>query len=163
MKLIDILKKYSYNDQVSSEWMPDSNSFFNEQSGPFNQYFPPGTIEDRDDLNDMSENHQKDGKDFEEFKQFKRLKRRNRLKRLMKLRKNKKKKNVFQPAPFYSSMYGYTGFEGAMTSPLEYYSGTIADNPDAITNPYNNTYQGASLDTERIKIRGMIFKDYIKD
>jgi hypothetical protein len=86
------------------------------------------------------------------------------LKKKIKDKKQKKKK-VFQPHPFYESAYGYTGFEGAYTSPLEYYSGGISEEPGAITNnPYNNTYQAslASSRAERIKIRAMIFDDVIK-
>jgi hypothetical protein len=39
-------------------------------------------------------------------------------------------------------LYGYTGLEGSLEYPLEYYSGSISEEPGAITgNPYNNTYQ----------------------
>lgn len=169
------INKYSYNEaneNVWLDWYPDSsssiqqtNSFFQSDPYPFNQYFPPGMVTDRPMNLDRLENHQRDGKDFEEFKRFKRRKRLNRLRKLLKLKKMKSKKNVFTPAPFYSSEYGYTGFEGARTSPLEYYSGSIMDEPGAITNnPYNNTWQGnsyASSRIERIKIRSMIFNDYL--
>lgn len=165
MKRINyIIQKYSYNDEAPNAWMPDSNSFFQEDPYPFNQYYPPGEVLDREDYNDRMEDHQKDGKDFEEFKRFKRKDRIKKLKKLLKLKKMKKE-DVPQPHPFYSSMYGYTGFEGAMTSPLEYYSGSIMEEPGAITNnPYNDSYQGGSFSgassrIERIKIRAMIFRD----
>ena len=170
--------KYSYNDANQYD-SPDgasgeqsTNSFFQSDPYPYNQYTPPGMIEGGSDGGGdklrPSENRQRDGNEFEEFKRFRRKKRLNRLKRLTKLKKMKRKKNVFTPAPFYSSQYGYTGFEGAMTSPLEYYSGSISEEPGAITNnPYNNSYQGGSFSgassrNVRLKIRGMIFKDYIK-
>lgn len=75
-----------------------------------------------------------------------------------------KKKDVFEPHPFYESQYGYTGFEGAYTSPLEYYSGSISEEPGSINNnPYNNPYQSSSTASrvERIKIRTMIFNDIL--
>ena len=75
-----------------------------------------------------------------------------------------KKDHMFQPHPFYQSLYGYTGFEGAYTSPLEYYSGSIAEEPGAITNnPYNSPYQSSAIASriERIKIRAMIFNDML--
>ena len=171
MKSIEyIINKYSYNDANPNGWMPENNSFFQEDPYPFNQYYPPGEIVDRDDYNERQSNHQRDGKDFEEFNQFKRknrIKRLKRLRKLLKLKNMKKKKNVFQPHPFFSSPYGYTGFEGTTTSPLEYYSGSIMDEPGSITNnPYNDTYQGnsfanANSRSERIRLRGMIFKEYI--
>lgn len=81
-------------------------------------------------------------------------------------RRKKHKKNKQQALevhPFYQSLYGYTGFEGAYTSPLEYYSGSIADEPGAQTiNPYMNTYQYASDNSIKIKIRAMILKDFRK-
>lgn len=162
MKSIEyLINKYSYNDDPVAD-MPDSNTFYQEDPDPYNQYYPPGEIKDNEDYGDQMGNRQRDGNEFEEFKEFRKKRKLERIKKLLKLRK-KKKKNVFQPTPFYSSEYGYTGFEGAMTSPLEYYSGSIMDEPGAITNnPYNNTYQQASDRSERIKIRGMIFKDYIR-
>jgi hypothetical protein len=78
--------------------------------------------------------------------------------------RHNKKKDVFEPHPFYQSLYGYTGFEGAYTSPMEYYSGSIAEEPGAITNnPYNNPYQSSATASsiERIKIRAMIFNDML--
>lgn len=162
------MKKFSYNEANSNSWGTEGNSFFQEDPYPFNQYYPPGMIDYRDEHTDSMSNRQRDGKEFEEFDKFKRKKRLNKLRKLLKLKNMKRKKNVFQPTPFYSSMYGYTGFEGAMTSPLEYYSGGIMEEPGAITNnPYNNSYQGGSFSgassrSERMKIRGMIFKDYIR-
>jgi len=178
MKSIEyIINKYSYNDAGQYN-VPDgasgtqsTNSFFQSDPYPYNQYTPPGMIEGGadgggDKLN-PSANHQRDGKEFDEFSRKSRLRKLKRLLKLMKLKK-KDKQNVFTPTPFYSSQYGYTGFEGAYTSPLEYYSGGVMEEPGAITNnPYNNSYQGgsfsgASLRNERLKIRAMIFNDYMK-
>ena len=60
-----------------------------------------------------------------------------------------------QPHPYYESMYGYvnnTGIEGLYSTPAEYYSGSIADDVNPITNPYNGTY-GLASTIDRIKIR----------
>jgi len=182
------INKYSYNEANQYDW-PDgasaeqsTNSFFQEDPYPYNQYTPPGMIEPGSDgggglgsgsasggdkLNPFV-SRQRDGKEFDEFKKFRRKKRLDRLKMLMKLKKMKSKKDVFTPSPFYPSAYGYTGFEGAYDSPLEYYSGGIMDEPGAITNnPYNNSWQGnsyasANSRNARLKIRAMIFKDYIR-
>lgn len=172
-----LVKKHSYNEALEqgsegnpNGWMPENNPIFQEDPYPFNQYFPPGMALDKDDYHRVSTDYQRDGKDFD-FKELRknRLKRLRRIKRMQTLKGMKaKKKPVLQPTPFYSSMYGYTGFEGAMTSPLEYYSGGIMDEPGAITNnPYNDTYQGnsfslASIKNERIQIRAMILKDFIR-
>lgn len=159
------MKSNAYNEANSNAWVSESNSFFQEDPYPYNQYTPPGMVEDDADKLNPSANRQRDGSEFDEFRAFKRKKRLRRLKSLLNMKK--KKQDVFQPTPFYSSMYGYTGFEGAMTSPLEYYSGSISEEPGAITNnPYNNSYQGgsfsgASVKNERILIRAMIFNDYI--
>jgi hypothetical protein len=73
---------------------------------------------------------------------------------------------VYEPHPFYESLYGYTGFEGAYddgNSPLEWYSGSIADEPGSqVINPYNSTWQLASDDSVKIVIRSMILKDFCK-
>lgn len=176
MKTIQyIINKYSYNDADQYE-LPDgasaaqsTNSFFQSDPYPYNQYTPPGMIDGADGGGDKlnpSANRQRDGEEFDEFSRKNRLRKLKRLVRMMKLKK-KDKQNIFTPAPYYSSQYGYTGFEGAYTSPLEYYSGGVTEEPGAITNnPYNNSYQGGSFSgassrNERLKIRAMIFKDYI--
>lgn len=135
------MKKYSYFSG-------------NDQYYPFNEFIPTGMVQEYSRDLDRYENKERDGSEFKEFRRKKRLKRLKKIKELLDY-KNK----ALSPSPFYSSLYGYTGFEGAMTSPLEYYNGTITDSPDAITNPYNNSYQVAA--NERIKIRAMIFDDYL--
>src|SRR5258708_3791757 len=85
---------------------------------------------------DRYENHQRDGNEFEEFEEFSKNKRLDRIKKLRYMLKNKKK-DVFEPHPFYSSLYGTPAdLTGLYTSPLEYYDGTIIDGPDNLVNPY---------------------------
>lgn len=154
------LIKNSYNETNMDSAIPD-NLFHVQEAFPFNKYSPPGQTVEESEYGDKMEDHQKDGKDFEEFKVFERKKRRDKLKKLL---KKKKKDKPLEPAPFYSSMYGYTGFEGMYTSPLEYYGGGTSDD-GTTTNPFNNTFQSSSTAShsrlERLRIRGMIFNDFI--
>jgi hypothetical protein len=168
------MKKISYNEQLEqgsegnpNGWMPENNSFFNDIPEPYSQYYPPGVVIDKDKYQiDQSATHQRDGHEFDEFRKFKRKKRLKRLKRLQRLNEMRENPTI-QPSPFYQSLYGYTGFEGAMTSPLEYYSGSILEEPGAITNnEYNNSYQGGSFSGAsdrgvRLQIRAMMLKDRI--
>jgi hypothetical protein len=132
--------KYSYNDNINTQ-----------QEYVADEFFSPGVNTKEDTDTDKLENRERDGNEFREFR---------RNNRLRKLKKLKKKKLKIQPTS--STPYGYTGFEGAYTSPLEYYSGSITNDPGAITNnPYNDTYQTAHSRNERLKIRAMIFKDFI--
>jgi len=173
MKSIDYLvTKYSYYN---------GNPDYLEEFSPFHGYYQPGqaageALDKQQNYSDYFNDKQRDGKEFKEFEEFrkkrnKKLKRIKQLQKLKKLRKMKEeeipeqdKKDVFEPHPFYSSMYGYTGFEGAYTSPLEYYSGSIADEPGSQTiNPYNSTWQLASDNSVKIIIRSMILKDFCKN
>lgn len=142
------MKKISYN----------GNENYNEEYYPFNEFLPTGMVQEYSRDLDRYENQQRDGNEFEEYK------RKKRLEKLKKLKKLQKKKNVIlQPAPFYSTLYNTpSDFSGLNTSPLEYYDGTITDSPDAITNPYNNTYQSASDRQVRLKVRAMIFDDFLQ-
>jgi ABC-type Zn2+ transport system substrate-binding protein/surface adhesin len=84
------------------------------------------------------------------------------LKKIQERRKNKKEHthNIIQPHPFYTSEYGnLSGLEGLMSTPLADYSANIADSPDAVTNPYNDTYQAASERSIRIKLRAEVFRN----
>jgi tRNA nucleotidyltransferase/poly(A) polymerase len=166
-------EKYSYNEKLEqgwegnpNGWMPENNPIFQEDPYPFNQYYPPGEIVDKEHYYTDRSDKQPDDDELDDIKE-RRLKRLKRIKRMQKLKEMKgKNEPILEPTPFYSSLYGYTGFEGAMTSPLEYYSGGIMDEPGAITNnPYNDTYQGNSFSiaskNERILIRAMILRDVI--
>jgi hypothetical protein len=162
-----LVKKYSYYN---------GNPDYLEEFSPYHGYYQPGraapeALDKELNYSDYFSDTQRDGKDFKEFEEFKkkRNKKLKRIKLLQKLKKMKEedipaqdKKDVFEPHPFYSSMYGYTGFEGAYTSPLEYYDGSIADEPGSQTiNPYNSTWQLASDDVVKIIIRSMILEDFL--
>jgi hypothetical protein len=130
---------------------------------PFNDYYKPGSteLEDKQD-SELMENHQRDGEDFEEFKSFSK---KDRVKKLKELLKKKEKTNdivkepILEPTPFYNSMYGggMQGFEGLNATPLEFYSGSVIDEGQSVQNPWENTYQSASV-CERIKKRAVFFK-----
>jgi hypothetical protein len=80
------------------------------------------------------------------------------LKAIQKRRKDKKEHThkMFQPHPFYTTEYGnMPGIEGLMNTPLSDYTAHITDIPDAIMNPYNDSYQSASI---RIKLRADILR-----
>lgn len=146
------MKKLSYYN---------GNDNYGQEYYPFNQFIPSGMVQEYDRDLDRYENKQRDGKNFEEFNKFKKKRRLKLLKRLLKLKN--KKKDVLEQHPFYESLYGTPAdMTGLNTSPLEYYSGTIADSPDAATNPYANSYQTAHSRNERIKIRAMTFADIKK-
>ena len=121
----------------------------------------------------------------DEDKEIKNIKRRQR-KRLMILNKlksmkkedreqfleqlrNTKDNPTLSPTSWFDNLYGWTflGNEGLYSSPLEWYSGSIVDEPGAQTqNPFANTYQssavGSSSNSEKIQIRAMIFEDFRK-
>lgn len=139
MNIKYLIKKYSYpNGQ--HDYLYD------------NSYTTIGMNDELVENQDIFVNKDKSGIGYDEH--FKPNKKHNKCKRCGKM---------IQPHPFYSSLYGYTGFEGAMSSPLEYYSGSITDEPgDTTNNPYNTVYQLASGENERITIRSMILKDFIK-
>jgi hypothetical protein len=98
------------------------------------------------------------GGDFPEFEEMrqsreKRLKKLKRLKNIKEILRSKKN-TVLQPAPFYESMYGsQPDFTGVSSSPLEYYSGSIADGPDNAVNPWQNTYQSSATAASERKTR----------
>lgn len=78
------------------------------------------------------------------------------------IKKRKNKKDIFEPHPPYDSAYGRIGIDGLTTDLLDYYSGSISEEPGAITNNvYNTVYQSASARDIRLKIRAMIYEDYI--
>lgn len=146
------MRRNAYNDP------PEANNYFQQESFPFDEFHPPGDTQNREAGEERLEDHQRDGKEFKEFDQFKRKKRISKLRKLLKEMKNDGNNPPMQPTPFYSSVYGYSGFEGAMTDPLEYYSGSISEEPGAITNnPYNTIYQSAANNT--VYSREQQFKD----
>lgn len=164
-----LVKKYSYYN---------GNPDYLEEFSPWHGYYRPGFAEpealDKFNYSDYFSDKNRSGSSYDD--ELKRLKKK-RLKKLKKLKLLKKlkemgvdklpsKKDVYEPHPFYESMYGYTGFEGAYddaNSPLEWYSGSIADGPGAQTiNPYNSTWQLASDNSMKIIIRSMILKDFYK-
>ena len=126
------------------------NQNYHDEFYPYSNYFYPGqTIETQDGgyyrgLWPRFQDRQRDGKEFKEFSEFKK-KRKNRLKRLKMLRKirnlQSKPLTPALPATPLTGLYGEIGIEGLYTSPLEYYSGSIADGPNANTNPNYTTYQ----------------------
>lgn len=140
---------------------------FNDNVPISDDFYAPQKANDELEQNlDKYENKARDGSDLsaeddEEADGYEEDKDDEKIVKIKNRRKNKKKKQIIlEPHPFYQSQYGYTGFEGAYTSPLEYYSGGISEEPGAITNnPYNNTYQLANDRSARIKIRAMIFGD----
>jgi hypothetical protein len=105
----------------------------------------------RGQYQDTQSNYQRNGKLDHEFIDMKkrRQKRFDRIRRMHKKLKDMKKEDgniAFNPTPYYSSQYGYTGLEGTFEFPLAYYSGALTNEPGAITNnPYNTIYQAASL------------------
>jgi len=145
----------------------NGNENYGEEYYPFNEFIPTGMVQEYARDLDRYENHQRDGNEFEEFEEFSKNKRLDRIKKLRYMLKNKKK-DVFEPHPFYSSLYGTPAdLTGLYTSPLEYYDGTIIDGPDNLVNPYDNTYQGNSfasqdLRRERLKIRAAIFEKHLR-
>jgi tRNA nucleotidyltransferase/poly(A) polymerase len=161
--------KKAYNEPNANTQTPEVNPITHgDTNDPYNQYYPPGIIDDsfnQDNDGSLStldgiQNRQRDGKDFKEFGEFaiKRNKRLNRIKKLKELLKEEKQDNqngqdiVLEPHNDYSSMYGnIEGFEGVSTNSQGYYSGTIADSPDAVLNPYNTPYQSASFKNKLIK------------
>lgn len=79
------------------------------------------------------------------------------------IKKRKPKKDIFEAHAPYESAYGRISIDGLTTDLLDYYSGSISDEPGAITNNvYNTIYQSASSRDVRLKIRAMIYKDCIK-
>ena len=159
-KYLNLFEKYAQNVSPST-W----EAHFEDNIGNNKITNNIGIIGDSDLFNkiDNYENIARDGKELSNDEDDD--KNDEELKKIEKRRKKRKKKKqkVFEPHPFYSSLYGYTGFEGAYTSPLEYYSGSIADEPGSQTiNPYNSTYQIANDNSVKIIIRSMILKDYVK-
>jgi hypothetical protein len=144
-----------------------------QQEHPYSELngFMFGVDGDRTQDQDRRENHEPDGDDLKEFREFHK-KQKNRLNRLKKMRKMHKKLKemkkedgsmpTLRPTPFYTSLYGYTGLEGSFDYDLEYYSGSVINEPGAITNnPYNNTYQQASERNVRRILRESFFKSHI--
>lgn len=129
MTILDQCQKFAYFA---------GNSDWHDEFYPFNQFSAPSVVVDRDRDLDRLENHQRNGEDFEEFKRFMRKK--------MLRRMRQKRKKYLSPTPFWdASVYGYTGFEGARSYPLSYYSGWIGDDPGAMQNPWANyTYQSSA-------------------
>lgn len=142
---------FSGNEDYGTEYYPNGDNY------------KPGSTELEDkDMADLSENHQKDGEDFEEFKLFNRKNRIKKLKELLNKKEKTKdigKEPILEPAPFYNSMYGggIQGFEGLNATPMEFYSGSVIDEGQSVQNPWENTYQSASV-RERIKKRAVFFK-----
>jgi hypothetical protein len=167
-KLDQLLQKYCYNEPYESQFGFEGSPYFHigDEQYPYNQYMPFGQemMERPRDL-DRMENIGKDGEEFPEFSEFRKRKNK-RLKRLKLLRKlmQEKKNTVLDPAPYYASEYGsLTGVEGLNAYPTAYYSAYIADNPDAVLNPWNNIYQSASNTIqERVKLRSLFFNNFVK-
>lgn len=142
----------------------NGNDHYGEEYYPYNEFIPIGQVGEYGINLDRYENKQRDGKEFDEFKQFKRKNRIAKLRKLLKSRK-KHKSVVLQPTPFYENLYYTPGdLTGVNTSPLEYYSGTIADGPGNVLNPWSGTYQSSATASDRavrLKIRAMIFADHM--
>lgn len=134
------------------------NDQYGEEMFPYNDYYKPGSTEFEDKQNsDLMDNHQKDGEEFQEFEDFE-IKRKDRIKKLKDIlneeKDNKEPNNlVLEPAPFYNNMYGGApqGFEGLTANPLEFYSGSVIDEGQSVQNPYENTYQSASIKEKLLK------------
>ena len=162
IKLLALERKYSYpnnGDEIVNDikgYIPGDASNESQHENMHrreNDTLDDIKQDDEDKINDDEEESEEDKEDdeIEDIKEDRK-------------EHKHKKQDVFQPHPFYQSQYGYTGFEGAYTSPLEYYSGSIAEEPGAITNnPYNNPYQSSSTASriERMTIRAMILKDIL--
>jgi hypothetical protein len=160
--MTDILDKFAYFDDVSNVQQEHA---YTELQGAI-----PGIDGDRTMDQDRRENHEPDGFDNKEFYAIQ--KRRKRIiERLKKMRAMHKKLEdmrkmdgnaAFQPTPSYTSPYGATGTEGTLTYPsVEYYSGSVLNDPGAITNnPYNTTYQQAAERTVRLQLRASFFRSH---
>lgn len=140
-----LILKYSYENN-HDDYLYDNNS-----------YTAVGLFDDVPENQDRFENEKRDGDDFDPSDPD------NELARLIKERKEhrnskKQKQNTFEPHPFYTSQYGYQGFDGTFSTPLAYYSGTIIDGPDNVLNPYNTPYQSASARQDRMQIRAAFLK-----
>jgi hypothetical protein len=158
---IDIFVKYAYFA---------GNTFYGQEYYPYDNFHYPGKDIDNEDwntgFNAKLENRQRDGKEFKEFEQFRKnrkdkinqIKRRRLLLKMLKMKN--KKQDVFTPHPFYSDMYGGAGIEGLFETPLEYYSGSIADGPNEYMNPWNNVYQTTNA-SSNIPIRTAILRNVI--
>lgn len=167
LKLLALEHKYSYPNN-GDEYINDIKGFvpgaLNDESQHENQH-----TRENDTLDEIKEDDEKklendENKDQEKDEEYSQTVNEDDMDDIDIKKHKHKHKDIFTPHPFYQSQYGYTGFEGAYTSPLEYYSGSISEEPGAITNnPYNNTYQSSSIASriERIKIRAMIFTDMI--
>ena len=173
------MNRKAYNELYQSVWEvnPDQweESPYYHRGGdegyPWSDYALPGFgrpgVETLSDL-DRRENRQADGKEFDEVKSDERRgKRLNRLQELKKALKDKKNK-IPNPHNFYSSEYGsFTGIDGLYSYPDEYYSGTIADSDTttgggfSMINPWQDIYQSASDNSERIKIRAFFLSPFM--
>jgi hypothetical protein len=167
------METVAYNEPYQSVWEDpnhqDASPYFHldgDEGYPYNKWNLPGLglpgVEQPSDL-DRQENHQMNGQEFDEIKRFDERKK-NRIKRLKDLRqamKEKRENPMLTPHSYYTSQYGsMTGVEGLNSYPMDYI-GTIADDPGAMVNPWQNIYQSAADVSERIKLRAVFLNNFI--
>jgi hypothetical protein len=168
------MKSTAYNELYQSVWeaSPDQwepSPYFHiggDEGYPYNKWNLPGLglpgVEQPSDL-DRQQNHQMNGQEFDEIKGFDDRKKR-RIKRFIELRKamqDKKDNPLLNPHSYYTSQYGsLTGVEGLNSFPMDYI-GTVADDPGAMVNPWQNIYQSASDTSERIKLRALFLNNFL--
>lgn len=146
MKTRHFLLKYSYpNAQEIYDENLDRLGLMDEKQ-PENMHRRENTLNEEDE--EFIEDNEEDVED-DNLKKLKRIQERR--------KKNKEHTHhMFQPHPFYTTEYSnMPGIEGLMNTPLADYSANITDVPDAISNPYNDTYQSASA---QIKLRAYLLK-----
>jgi hypothetical protein len=182
--ILQLLQKCAFFDEMTNVQQENSWNMLNEfvpgtdpdnMNDGLDETYPHSIDFDRGAYKDTLSNVQRDGHLFREIAEFRR-KRKDRLNKIRKMRRNLKENRDklkemkrddgnlgFSPTPYYSSAYGYTGLEGTMEFPLEYYSGALTNEPGSITNnPYNTIYQSATERAIRRKIRAIIGPDLIK-
>lgn len=152
LKRLEIFKKELPN-KVAYYFAGNDN--YGSEYYPFNTFYYPGAVDDKDAVGDVIPSYGKegrDGKEFPEFEQFKadRAKRMKRIKRRKILQEmlghelpDEGNDVVLEGHPFSEDMYGGggSGFFGLFGFPMDFTGGTIADNPNVVMNPWSKIYQ----------------------
>jgi hypothetical protein len=146
MKRIDILKKMAYQNGRE----PDANEFWwADDLDCEDENEADEDLLEGNHNQDRWENRNPDGSEFENPETD--------VDDIKEKKEEEENNPPLQPGSFYPMMYGYVGLEGATSTPLEYYSGGISEEPGAITNnPYNNIYQMAKIEWRLIQKKGML-------